>query len=177
MCSSDLDGTAYGAPYAHLSSILNRADVKCVGFCPEDLAFGTPRETPDIHGGNGFDVLDGQARVLSASGSDWTEPMIRAAYAMLDVAQQNLVHFALLTDISAACGSQVIYLGARSGGIHQAGQGVCGALLIRNGFRVVSQRDHRTLGWIRQHLDPDFRPDPAVQDHHQTDWYLDTLGS
>ena len=56
-----------------------------VAFCPEDLAFGTPREISDIHGGTGFDVLDGQARVLSESGRDWTAAMLEAAHAMLKV--------------------------------------------------------------------------------------------
>ncbi len=80
---------------------------------------------PDIHGGDGFDVLDGKARVLSDTGEDWTEAMLGAARAMLALAQQQRVRLALLTDISAACGSQVIYDGARAGGRHRAGQGVC----------------------------------------------------
>jgi uncharacterized protein YbbK (DUF523 family) len=116
-------------------------NVKTVAFCPEDSAFGTPRETPDIHGGTGLDVLNGTARVVSDSGKDWTEPMIQAAEAMLAVAQRNEVRIAVLSDISAACGSQVIYRGARANGIYQVGQGVCTALLIQNGIKVVSQRD------------------------------------
>jgi hypothetical protein len=35
------------------------------------------------------------------------------------------VLLALLTDISAACGPEVIYRGARVQGHHRAGQGVC----------------------------------------------------
>jgi uncharacterized protein YbbK (DUF523 family) len=67
--------------------------------------------------------------------------MIQAAEAMLAVAQRNEVRIAVLSDISAACGSQVIYRGARANGIYQVGQGVCTALLIQNGIKVVSQRD------------------------------------
>lgn len=74
-------------------------------------------------------------------------------------------------DISAACGSQVIYLGARSMGVRQAGQGVCAALLIRNGVRVLSQRDYQTLGSIIHTLDPSYRPDPDARDDHESDWY------
>ena len=114
--------------------------------------------------------------MLSDSGRDWTEPMVDAAYAMLALAQHNQVHLALLTDISAACGSQVIYRGARSEGTHQAGQGVCAALLIRHGFKVVSHRDHRSLGRIMHKLDPSVEPDPNARDHHETDWYVDRLG-
>jgi uncharacterized protein YbbK (DUF523 family) len=135
-----------------------------------------PRETPDIDGGNGFDVLDGRARVLSDSGEDWTEGMVRAAEAMLDVARINSVHLAVLTDISAACGSQVIYLGPRTLGLHQAGQGVCTAMLIRHGFKVVSQRDYRTLGRVIQHLDPSFVVDQKARDHHESDWYVEQFG-
>ena len=67
-----VDGSSYGAPFSHIMRLLDRTNVRTVAFCPEDLAFGTPREIPDIHGGTGFDVLDGQARVLSESGRDWT---------------------------------------------------------------------------------------------------------
>jgi hypothetical protein len=102
--------------------------------------------------------------------------MVVAAYAMLTLAQHNLVHLALLTDISAACGSQVIYRGARSEGMHQAGQGVCAALLIRNGFKVVSHRDHRSLDRVMHKLEPSVELDPTARDHHETDWYVDHLG-
>jgi uncharacterized protein YbbK (DUF523 family) len=171
-----VDGTSYGAPYPHIQRLLGLSNIAIVAFCPEHLVFGTPRETPDIHGGTGWDVLDGRAKVLSDSGHDWTEPMVRAAHAMLAVAQHNQVHLALLTDISAACGSQVIYRGARSEGMHQAGQGVCAALLIRNGFKVVSHRDHRSLCRIMRKLDPNVETDPTARDHHETDWYVDHLG-
>ena len=167
------DGTSYGAPYAHTTRLVALSNVRAVPFCPEDFAFGTPRQVPDIHGGTGFDVLDGRARVLSSSGEDWTDGMLAAAETMLDLAQREQVQLALLMDISAACGSQVIYLGARSKRVHQAGQGVCAALLIRNGVRVLSQRDYRTLGSIIHTLDPSYRPDPDARDHHESDWYIE----
>jgi uncharacterized protein YbbK (DUF523 family) len=152
-------------------------NVRVITFCPEDLAFGTPRATPDIHGGDGFDVLDGRARVMSDSGEDWTEPMLTAARAMLALALENQVRVALLTDISAACGSQVIYDGSRSNGRHRAGQGVCAALLIRHRIPVLSQRDNKTLEMILHKLDGTYQPDPKSRDHHETRWYLDTFGS
>ena len=115
--------------------------------------------------------------MLSTIGLDWTESMLDAAHAMLTSAQENQAHLALLTDISVACGSQVIYRGARSQGRHQAGQGVCAALLIRHGIRVLSQRDHRTLDNIVSKLDPTHRPDPGARDQHETKWFIDTFGS
>lgn len=172
-----VDATSYGAPFEHTDQLFRLPNVRTVAFCPEDFSFGTPRRTPDIHGGTGVDVLNGTARVLSDSGEDWTEPMIRAAHVMLAVAERNGVHLAVLTDISAACGSEVIYRGARSNGAHQAGQGVCAALLIRHGIRVISQRDHRTLGRLIHKLDPSFEVDPGAQDHHQSEWYIGRFGS
>ena len=103
--------------------------------------------------------------------------MLGAAEAMLRVAQENDVRLALLMDISAACGSQVIYDGPRSAGRHQAGQGVCAALLIRHGLKVLSHRDHRTLDVVLRKLDATYRSDPAARDHHETPWYVETFGS
>jgi len=171
------DGSAYGAPYPHTTRLLSLSNVRPVPFCPEDFAFGTPREIPDIDGGNGFDVLDGNARVISSSGEDWTTPMLEAAAAMLALEHREHVRLALLMDISAACGSQVIYLGNRSDGVYQAGQGVCAALLIRAGSPVVSQRDHRSIGRIMAKLDPSYELDTTACDHHETDWYLANFAS
>ena len=171
------DGTAYGAPYGHTARLLGLLNVEVVAFCPEDFAFGTPRRVPDIHGGNGFDVLDGRARVLSDAGDDWTDQMLRAATTMLELAQHHDVQLALLMDISAACGSQVISRGARSDGSRQPGQGVCAALLIRHGIRVVSQRDYGTLARVLHKLDPKSPVDPNARDHHESQWYVETFGS
>ncbi|HEX4740181.1 MAG TPA: DUF523 domain-containing protein [Caulobacteraceae bacterium] len=112
-------------------------------------------------------MLEGRARVLSESGKDWTDGMIAAAQRMLQVARENDVHLAVLADISAACGSQVIYRGARSTAAHQIGQGVCAALLVRSGIPVVSQRDNA----IFRKLDGKSGFRPEMKDHHEIDWY------
>ena len=171
-----VDGSSYGAPYDHLERLLAMPNVRAVGFCPEDAAFGTPRETPDIHGGTGVDVLDGRARVLSESGQDWTVAMVGAAHSMLDLAIEQGVRLALLMDISAACGSQVIYRGFRREGAHQPGQGVAAALLVRHGIPVVSQRDHRSLGRVLEVLDPAYRRPAGAIDHHESEWYRTHFG-
>jgi uncharacterized protein YbbK (DUF523 family) len=152
---------------------LRLPNVQVVAFCPENYAFGAPREMPDIHGGDGHDVLDGRARVLSETGKDWTDGMIAAAHRMLQIARENEVRLAVLMDISAACGSQVIYRGARATAAHQIGQGVCAALLVRNGVAVVSQRDFRTLNAIFRKLDGKSGFRPELSDHHQIGWYRD----
>jgi uncharacterized protein YbbK (DUF523 family) len=166
------DGSTYGE-HPTPASLLALPNVRAIAFCPEDFAFGTPRATPDIHGGDGFDVLEGRARVLTDDGEDWTDGMVRAAGAMLELARQHEVRLALLMDISAACGSQVIYDGRRRLKMYRAGAGVAAAVLIRGGLSVVSQRDFKTLRMLFARLGrPDLAP-PETIDHHETAWYRD----
>src|SRR5262249_11652410 len=134
------------------------------------------RSIPDIEGGNGDDVLDGRARVVDEQGADVTDKMVEAARHMAELARRERVCLAILMDISAACGSQVIYLGRRSQGVYQAGRGVAAALLVRQGIAVVTPRDFKTLGVITAPLDPTFRLDPAACDHDETPWYIETFG-
>jgi len=168
--SVGIDGGSYGE-HPLMRRLIDLPNVRAVTFCPENFAFGTPRATPDIHGGDGHDVLEGRARVLSDTGEDWTEGMVAAAHKMLSLAKAEDVRLAILMDISAACGSQVIYRGARATAAHQIGQGVCAALLIRNGVPVVSQRDYRTLNGVFRKLNPAFKSRPDLQDHHEIEWY------
>jgi uncharacterized protein YbbK (DUF523 family) len=156
--------------------LLALPNVRAVEFCPEDFAFGTPRATPNIHGGDGHDVLDGRARVLTDGGADCTEGMRRAAHRMLDLARAHDVHLALLMDISAACGSQVIYDGPRHLEEYRAGPGVAAALLIRNGVAVVSQRDRRTIGLVMKRLGFTEQAATDARDHHESDWFRSYFG-
>ena len=98
------DGTANGE-YPSALKILNYDTVKVIRFCPEEFSFGSPREMCDIHGGTGFDVLDGKAKLISETGIDRTEGIIKASQKMLDIAVQERIEIAVLMDISAACGS------------------------------------------------------------------------
>jgi uncharacterized protein YbbK (DUF523 family) len=170
------DGTSYGAPGWEVRRLMGLPNVALTGFCPEDLAFGTPRRVPDIAGGDGFDVLDGGAHVLAEDGEDWTGPMVAAAHAMLALAREQQVHLALLTDISAACGSQVIYAGPRRDGVHRPGVGVCTALLIRHGFPVMSPRDLGTFDRLLSLLDPAYRATGERTDHHEGQWFMEMFG-
>jgi uncharacterized protein YbbK (DUF523 family) len=95
----------------------------------------------DIYGGTGMDVLNGKAKVLTEKGIDWTEGMIRASEKMLEIAKKENIELAVMMDISAACGSQVIYDGNRfsENKKYQIGTGVCVAQLLKAGFKVISQ--------------------------------------
>ncbi len=166
------DGSANGE-YPSALKVLTYPTAHVVRFCPEEFSFGTPREMCDIHGGTGIDVLEGRARVLTENGTDWTDGMIRAAEKMLDLAKQHQIELCVLMDISAACGSQVIYDGNRFSEhkIYQIGAGVCAAQLLRNGFKVISQRDFASLELLYSKLDPGHTVDESKVDHHEIPWY------
>lgn len=60
---------------------------KAVTVCPELMGgFSTPREPAEIIGGNGQDVLDGNATVVESSGRDVTDLYLKGAYATLQKA-------------------------------------------------------------------------------------------
>jgi uncharacterized protein YbbK (DUF523 family) len=166
------DGSANGT-YPSALKLLQYETVKVVKFCPEEYSFGTPREMCDIHGGTGADVLKGKARVLTASGIDWTEGLVKASLKMLDIAIREKVELAVLMDISAACGSQVIYDGNRFGAekVYQIGAGVCAAQLMKHGIKVISQRDFASLEILYALVDPLHQMNPEAKDHHEIDWY------
>lgn len=173
-----VDGSSNGE-YPWILRLLSRPNVRPVPFCPEHHALGTPRDLPDIHGGDGFAVLDGMARVLTDRGDDCTDQMLAGAAAMLRLAQAERVDLAILMDMSAACGSQVISDGCRrvAERRYQRGAGVAAALLRRHGVPVISQRDFRALEHLYHKLDPDHAIDPAARDHHETDWYRGYFGA
>ncbi len=166
------DGTANGE-YPSALKILTYDTVKPIKFCPEEYSFGAPREMCDIHGGDGFDVLAGKAKVLTETGKDWTEGMVKAAEKMLEIALKEQVELAVMMDISAACGSQVVYEGNRfaENKVYQIGAGVCGALLINNGIKVISQRDFASLEIVYTKIDTAHTVNTAAIDHHETAWY------
>ncbi len=159
--------------YPIVLKLLKYDTLKIVTFCPEDFSFGTPREMCDIYGGIGLDVLNGKAKVLTSSGIDWTDGMIKASEKMLEIAQKNKIELAVMMDISAACGSQVIYDGNRYAEEkkYQIGMGVCGAQLTRAGFKVISQRDFASLEMLYSKVDGTHTIDTKAKDHNEGDWY------
>ena len=172
------DGSSYGS-YPHILEIASHPHVQLISFCPEDHVLGTPREIPDIEGGDGADVLDKKARVITESGKDVSTEMITAAHQMLKIAQQHQVELAIMMDVSGACGSQVIYKGHRMSAqpAYQIGMGVCAALLKRNGFQIISQRDYFSLEILRTKIDPGHTINQDAMDHDQTEWYREYFGS
>lgn len=168
-----IDGTSYGE-YPSVLKLMNYDTVKLISFCPEDFSFGTPREMCDIHGGNGLDVLEGNARVLTESGIDWTEGMINASEKMLEVARNNDVELAVMMDVSAACGNHVIYDGNRyaENKKYQIGMGVCGAQLHRAGYKIISWREYESLEILYSKIDPLHVINKDLKDFDEHEWYI-----
>jgi uncharacterized protein YbbK (DUF523 family) len=171
-----VDGSDYGLA-AGLRELLALPTLRVLAFCPEQHALGTPRTTPDIHGGDGVDVLAGRAKVFDEHGADLTSKMVEGARAMLAFAQSAGAELALLTDMSAACGSQVISDGCRLVPVrrYQKGVGVAAAMLLEAGIPVVSQRDFHTLALLRARLEPGYEAPREARDHHEHPWTLEHL--
>jgi len=76
-------------------------------------------------------------------------------------------------DVSAACGSQVIYKGHRlsQNPKYQMGMGVCSEMLKRNGFKIISQRDYKSLEILFSKINSNHIQDITARDHHETEWY------
>jgi uncharacterized protein YbbK (DUF523 family) len=109
-------------------------------ICPELLGgFSTPRESAEIVGGTGEDVLDGNAKVIEKSGNDVTKLYIEGAYKALNTIQEANVKYVVLKENSPSCGSTMIYNGEFSN-TKIDGKGVTAALFKRAGIQVISEK-------------------------------------
>lgn len=128
-----------GCPRAKLIALASLGQV--VPICPEVAGgLGVPRPPAEIVGGDGDDVLEGRARVLTVAGQDVTEAYLSGAECALEAARRYGITTAILRQRSPSCGSTCIYDGAHSGRL-RAGQGVTAALLRRHGVTVLSEDD------------------------------------
>ncbi len=118
---------------------------RVVPVCPE-LAGGLtiPRPPSEIVGGDGDDVLDGRARVVTISGEDVSAAFLRGAECALAIVQRRTITRAILKQRSPSCGSTRIYDGTHSGRLRD-GPGVTAALLRRHGVIVYSEQDAALL--------------------------------
>lgn len=106
-------------------------------ICPELLAgLSVPREPVEIVNGDGFDVLDGNAKVLTRDGSDFTQQFIEGAKKALEIAKRSEITKAILCSRSPSCGCLNIYDGSFEHRL-RPGCGVFGALLKRNNIHCV----------------------------------------
>ena len=129
---------------------------QAIAACPEVMAgFPTPRESAEIIGGTGADVLDGTARIITRSGTDVTDKFLAGANMTLAIALKQNVRAAFLKDKSPSCGSKTIYDGSFSGA-KLPGMGVTAALLERNGIFVFPD-SALTVSTVAPYIDEDLR--------------------
>lgn len=128
------DGTAK-------EKVFNLGDIGKSAFsvCPECAAkLDIPREPCEIVGGDGYDVLDGRAKVMSRDGKDMTLDFIHGAYETLLEMQKKGSRNAIFKSNSPSCGCGYIYDGTFTGTLRE-GDGVTSALLKRHGITVRSR--------------------------------------
>ncbi|MGY3641162.1 MULTISPECIES: DUF523 domain-containing protein [Pseudomonas] len=130
------DGGASG-PFDLLEQWIEEGRV--VPLCPE-VAGGlpTPRAAAEIPGGQGVEVLDGIAAVITTEGEDVSAQFLEGARQALELVQKHGIRVAVLKANSPSCGNLLTYDGTFSG-VKVSGEGVTAALLKRHGVRVFSE--------------------------------------
>jgi len=126
-------------PHDKLQALAAQGDV--LPICPEVVGgLPTPRPPAEIQGGDGGDVLDGQAQVVNVEGQDVTTEFLAGAQMALRVARRWGIKKAILKARSPSCGVGQIYDGSFSGRLVE-GDGVTAALLRREGVMVRSEEE------------------------------------
>lgn len=122
-------------PNAEAVQLVKEGNAKA--FCPECLAgLKIPRSPSEITGGDGYDVLKGNAKVVSKDGEDRTAEFIKAAEKSLTFCQKNGIKTVWLKSKSPSCGKGRIYDGSFSG-VLRPGAGVTAAYLAENGVEII----------------------------------------
>jgi uncharacterized protein YbbK (DUF523 family) len=117
------------------------AQGRAVLVCPEvDGGLGTPRPAAEISGGDGKDVLEGAARVVTRRGEDVTDAYVKGARRALRAAQESGARTAILKARSPSCGKGAVYDGSFSRTLEE-GDGVTAALLRENGIDVITEEE------------------------------------
>jgi len=113
-------------------------DGLAIPVCPEVLGgLSVPREPCEIVGGDGFDVLAGKARVVTAQGVNMTEAFLRGAFEVLKIIRAKNIREAVLKERSPSCGSRLIYDGTFEKRL-RPGYGCTGAVLRREGIKLLA---------------------------------------
>ena len=106
-------------------------DKEVIGICPEvEGGLPTPRDPSEI-------VND---KVISKAGKDVTYEYKKGASIALKLAQENNVDLVLFKAKSPSCGSGLIYDGTFTGN-KIPGNGIAADLLIKHGFKVITEED------------------------------------
>ena len=113
-----------------------------IPVCPEHLGgLPTPRESAGIHGGTGYDVLEGKATVRTVNnGTDVTENFVKGANAVLQIAKCMNIKEVILKQKSPSCGCGKTWQLDDCFTNHIIdGDGVTTALLKKNSIKVIPE--------------------------------------
>jgi uncharacterized protein YbbK (DUF523 family) len=129
--------------------VLNELRIgELIAVCPELLAgFDIPRMPCEIVGGDGYNVLDGSAKILTADRQNVTDQFILGAQRALEVVFHHHPKRIILCNKSPSCGVSLIYDGTFSH-VVKGGCGVFPALLKRYGFENVETQSVDRTGSI-----------------------------
>ena len=117
-----------------LEWVKKRGTDKIIPICPEQMGgLPTPREPMEISEGDGSIILAGSGKIITSSGKDVTDNLIRGAEVAAQISEIFPVKWALLKDHSPSCGVTKIYDGSFSGQLKD-GVGVTTAKLISMGI-------------------------------------------
>jgi uncharacterized protein YbbK (DUF523 family) len=110
------------------------ADFELIPACPEQLGgLPTPRKPAEIIGGEGKDVLSGQATVQTRCGKDVSSSFIVGAQKTLDIAGDEGIGMAVMKQKSPSCGCGLTYDGSFKRRLI-SGDGVTTALMKQKGI-------------------------------------------
>ncbi|KTT86096.1 hypothetical protein RSA37_01835 [Mammaliicoccus sciuri] len=118
---------------------------KAISICPEILGgLQVPREPAEIIGGDGYDVWNDQAKVMTVAGCDVTIQFKEGAKRALSIIKDLNVDTVIMKSDSPSCGSTVIYDGTFTGN-KKEGVGVTTALFTLNGINVYDEKTFLTI--------------------------------
>ncbi len=134
-CLAGINTRYDGGSKAHPEVIKLLKQGRAIPVCPEQLGgLPTPRPKAEITVGDGGDVFQGRARVVTEHGQDVTEAFIKGAKECLKLVRMASIKTAILKERSPSCGINWIV----RAGAHEQGTGVMATLLKKEGVRLIS---------------------------------------
>lgn len=116
-------------------------DKNFILICPEQLGgLSTPRNPAEIINGDGYSVINNEAKILDNSGKDVSSEFIKGANECLKIAKIYGCKEAILKEGSPSCGSNFIYDGSFSGK-KISGVGTTTALFRKSKIKVISETE------------------------------------
>ena len=114
---------------------------KAIMICPEVMGgLSIPRAPAEIVGGDGFDVWNNQAKVITTQGEDVTQAYQEGAVLAYRQLKEQAITIVILKAKSPSCGSTFIYDGSFSGTLKE-GVVVATAYFIQQKMTVLSDEE------------------------------------